>query len=663
MIENLKLRDKMLIFVLGINLVMLFAVFGVYYTFSRKLVVNETQQRATEKVREVIATLDGYLKEKSKIAWTFSQQPIIKRWLETNKRKIVDRRTDPVYGQIIDYFKSLVKNDGEIYTAFLASERLQWYWDSDEVHLPEDYQVGKRQWYINVVKLGKPCFDVDTDIVDKSVRVNYRYPIYSDKGKLLGVGGIDISLDSFKKLMSELASVFNTGQVFLVGKDGTFLYHPDENLVLKKKLSDFKDDGKHYKNLDIVNGKILNGDSGIDEVVFNGEKRYFMYRPVPKLGWTLVLSVAASEVNAPLKILARTSALIIILALIFLVVVIILLTDTITKPINKLVYMLKDIAEGEGNLTKRIRFQRKDEVGELARWFNIFVDKLYEIVIKVKSNAEEVAGAANEISATSAQLAAGAEEQSTQASEVATSVQEMTAAIVRNSENAKQTSRISEDASLKAQEGRETIQIMHHGMEEIVTVADKAGEIINSLSGRAEQIGEVISLIDEIADQTNLLALNATIEAANAGEQGRGFSVVADEIRNLAERTTAAIHEITKTIETIQNETQEASKSMDEVHKVVADGEKAVERVEDVLKDIIQSVSEATSMIQQIAAVSEEQSTGAEEISNSVTAISAVTKQSANGAQQLASTVQNLNRQTEALKSLVEEFTLDENEH
>jgi methyl-accepting chemotaxis protein len=354
-----------------------------------------------------------------------------------------------------------------------------------------------------------------------------------------------------------------------------------------------------------------------------------------------------------------TMAIIIIVSMVLIGIVLFRLGDMISSNLSEIVTMMKDIAKGEGDLTRRMRVISSDELGDLANWFNLFVEKMHAIISQVKKNAFQVADVVTTINATASEMSAGTEEHNAQAGEVSASVEEMTASIMQNSQNASNTAKIAEDAGKQAHMGVETMKTTKKGMERIVESSKKMEEIVRTLTDQALQIGEIIQVIDKIADQTNLLALNAAVEAARAGEQGSGFAVVADEVRKLAERTVNATRKISETIESIQKDTILASETMMETKDAVESGQKATEQTESVLETILESVNMTVDMIQQIAAASEEQSAGAEEISSSVEAMNIVSIQTSDGVEMISSAAQDLNTQTMTLRDLVEHFKLN----
>ena len=336
------------------------------------------------------------------------------------------------------------------------------------------------------------------------------------------------------------------------------------------------------------------------------------------------------------------------------------LSSVIIKPIQQVNSILQVISRGEGDITKRLEIDRDDEIGALTKEFDIFIDTIHSIVKQVKENTESVAAGTNEIKTAASIIATGAEEQRNQTSEVAASVQEMTAAILENSKNASKTAEVSKAAKQKAIEGSQAMVEVKEGIENIVQSAHRTDSIVDSLSGRAGQIGDIIEVINDIADQTNLLALNAAIEAARAGEQGRGFAVVADEVRKLAERTTKATAQIEETIRAIQEDTKDASASTLDSLEAVKKGKESTEKTDQILSDIMKAVTEAVDMVNQIAAATEEMSVGAKEIANNVDKINSVTRESTEGIEQMASTAEQLSVTTEELRQLVGKFILKE---
>lgn len=345
----------------------------------------------------------------------------------------------------------------------------------------------------------------------------------------------------------------------------------------------------------------------------------------------------------------------------FITVVVLLLFNTIVnKPLRATVDLLKDVAEGDGDLTQRLVITSEDEVGEVSKWFNIFVDKIHDLILQVKTNASQLSSAVTEIASSAEQSKQGAENQTSKTNEMATSVEEMTSTIVESSQNAASAAESAKKASIAAETGGNVVAETIEGMKAIAKSVTESAQTIGELGKRSEEIGEIISVIDDIADQTNLLALNAAIEAARAGEQGRGFAVVADEVRKLAERTTKATTEIATMIKEIQETTAEAVTSMEEGTKQVEAGSELAGKAGDSLSEIVGVVNEVVSVIEQIATASEEQSSASEEISTNVGSVATIAQESAQGADQMASAAEQLNRQSEELGHLVGQFKLNE---
>lgn len=334
----------------------------------------------------------------------------------------------------------------------------------------------------------------------------------------------------------------------------------------------------------------------------------------------------------------------------------------VSAPLYSLTSRLKDIAEGEGDLTQRIPVQSQDEIGELSRWFNTFLDKLQEIMCQIKANTLQLATASEEIASTAMQMAQGSETQQNRTTQVAASMHEMASSVTQISENAHKVAEGSRSAAVNAREGGRVVDKTVVLMRTVAESVGKVAEQITDLGTRSDQIGRIVNVIDEIADQTNLLALNAAIEAARAGEQGRGFAVVADEVRKLAERTAKATKEIAEMITSIQSETKTAVQAMQDGTAQVQEAVATTAAAGAKLQQIIQEADSAADMTSQIATAGTEQSRTTEEINASISDIARISQESANGSRQSAKACEELSRLAFDLQSLVSKFKVADNE-
>jgi methyl-accepting chemotaxis protein len=336
----------------------------------------------------------------------------------------------------------------------------------------------------------------------------------------------------------------------------------------------------------------------------------------------------------------------------------VLITRSITAPLGKMRDMLQDIAQGEGDLTKRLDDSTKDELGEANHWFNVFVEKLHRVVSEIAESSVQVASASSQLCATAEQIASGAEEVAGQTATVGTASEEMAATsgdIARNCHLAADTSKL---ASETAHSGVSVVRTTIDGMDRIAKQVRAAAKTVEELGARSDQIGAIVGTIEDIADQTNLLALNAAIEAARAGEQGRGFAVVADEVRALAERTTRATSEISEMIKAIQHETRGAVSAMEEGVAEVEKGTASSVKSGEALESILSQINDVSMQVNQIATAAEQQTATTSEITSNIHQITQVVHATSRGASDTASASSDLSRESEQLQRLAKQFKL-----
>ncbi len=333
--------------------------------------------------------------------------------------------------------------------------------------------------------------------------------------------------------------------------------------------------------------------------------------------------------------------------------------DNIINPLNEAGQVLSIYASGD--LTPRMVGDYKGDLAIYKDNINSLGESLSNVIREVLDAAQSTASSAIQISSTAETMAVSAEEQSKQADEVASAVEEMSRTITENAMNAGKTADVAEKNGNIANEGGLVVERTVDKMRDIAKVVKQSADNMEKLGESSKQIGEIISVIDDIADQTNLLALNAAIEAARAGEQGRGFAVVADEVRKLAERTTEATKQIAIMIKGIQNETQLAVAAMNKGTNEVAEGISLADKAGASLKSVVDSSRLVQDMINQIAAASEEQSSTSEQIAKNVGTISHVTNDSARRIQDIAHSSDDLSKLTEQLRAMLAQFKVDSN--
>ncbi len=348
-----------------------------------------------------------------------------------------------------------------------------------------------------------------------------------------------------------------------------------------------------------------------------------------------------------------------VVSIIFLFV---MLKLTIMRKINEFVSNVFALAEGDGDLTKRLDTSGSDELSKVSRYFNGFLDSLERLIASTALSAVNVTATAGSIQTSSQNMSKGIEVAAFQATSVATASEEMSATSGSIAQNCSMASDSSQHSNALASEGMAVIQTTISGMNRISERVQSASTVIDSLGARSDQIGAIVGTIEDIADQTNLLALNAAIEAARAGEQGRGFAVVADEVRALAERTTRATREISEMIKAIQKETKIAVDAMEAGVSEVNKGMEEAARSGEALQQMLHQISEVASQIQQIATAAEEQTATTSEISTNIHQITGAFNKAATTAHQTSTEAENLNKLSEELQNTVRKFKTRESD-
>jgi methyl-accepting chemotaxis protein len=334
-----------------------------------------------------------------------------------------------------------------------------------------------------------------------------------------------------------------------------------------------------------------------------------------------------------------------------------LLTRVIAPRLVRVLTALEGLAAKD--LTVFVEATGTDEIGRVAEAFDASVAAMREVVQSVAQGAQTLSAATTQISARAVQSAGNANTQSSKTNQIAAAAQEMTATISEISHNAENAAGASRTSAETANQGGAVMLAAATTMEKIATATGTVSEKMTSLALRSEEIGKVVSVIQEISEQTNLLALNAAIEAARAGEHGRGFAVVAGEVRRLAERTKGATEEIAGTIRSIQDETRTTLQVMQDSRSAVETGMNETARARQSLEAIIESSKHVEQQIQLIATAATEQTAASGEISESAGHISQLATENAQGSEEAVEALKNLASLANDLDRMIGQFQLE----
>ena len=499
----------------------------------------------------------------------------------------------------------------------------------------------------------------------KILMTSIAFPLIQND-KVIGVLGVDISLASLQELSTSAhKSLFDgAGHISIISPAGLLAGHSRDSSLLGGKLDAAFSD-QHSEMIRLLAGnrpEVMHHDGALQVLQpllpIPDAKPWGVLLEVPEK----VLLEPATRLEAQMdEVGTRNTAISLGLGLAAGVVGILLIWLTalgVTRPILGVAAMLKNIASGEGDLTRRLEYAKQDELGELASWFNRFLDKLQPIIADVKRSVQDARSTADQSALIASQTSDGMQQQYREVDQVATAFQEMSATAQDVAHNAAQAAEAARTADQASREGMSVIGRTTSTIELLANEMNVAMQEVEGLANSSEKIGSVLEVIRSIAEQTNLLALNAAIEAARAGDAGRGFAVVADEVRNLAHRTQESAQEIEKMIEELQVGSRESVTTMTESQRYSEESVEIANQAGSRLSSVTERIGEIDGMNQSVATATEEQTSVIEALNMDITEINTLNQE---GVENLNATLRacgDLEQQALRLKQLVDSFRI-----
>ncbi|TBN42999.1 methyl-accepting chemotaxis protein [Pseudomonas sp. BGI-2] len=512
-----------------------------------------------------------------------------------------------------------IRAEHKAFTALIVGTASNHYFTEKGLDRTLSRSNPKDTWFYAFLDSNQPrTLNIDNDTATGELALFIDLKV-EQAGKVVGVAGLGLSM----KELSELIHNFNFGErgkVYLVRSDGLIQVHPEAQFSGKRTLAE----QIGAAAAQTVMGQLSTSKASAISSGFTREGEDFLALSLPlrDLGWTLVAEVPQSQIYAEARrAMWMSSGIGLAVALVCLMLVV-LLARGLVRPIRQVTAALVAIGSGGGDLTHRLDSSRADELGDLARGFNRFLDSQREMIGDVLTTSERLRTAVGQVARVVDNTAERSGRQQEMTDMVATAVHEMGLTVQEIAQNAGNAAVASQNARDEAMQAREvvggSIRHIESMSDEIGIAAGAVGELANQVAS----IDQVLAVIRGISEQTNLLALNAAIEAARAGDMGRGFAVVADEVRTLARRTQVSTDEIQQMIGSLKQGAENAVSSMHSGQAATGTGVESSQRTGASLTAITGQVERISDMNHQVATATEEQSAVTEEINRNVQGIS-----------------------------------------
>lgn len=629
---------------------------------------NALQNQARELMQigavDIADLVNNILIEEKKVAGAYAAHSLIREVGQKVDELGIEGAQESVAG-LRKEMKELFKGLGDQYLGIFVTDASGKLYTGERANGSEykGSDVSQRGYFQEAKRTGKPV--VGDMVKSKSTGkliVVFCAPVFSDKGKFLGIFGMPFNASALTELVNRV-KLGETGYALMINQSGVVIAHPNQDFLLTFNLA-------QEKGMKSVVSDMLAGKSAATPYVMKDVHKFAGYAPVAIKGWSVMLTQNRDELLASAIAIRNSTILVIAIALLSAGFVIYFASRRITGPINEAVRSLKDIAEGEGDLTKRLPVNTKDEVGEMAIWFNTFIEKLQGIIHQITENSSGVGSSSKKLSEISQDLLTNSSDTSQRATNVATSSEEMSAnlnsvaaAMEESATNANMVATAAEEMSSTISEIAENAEKARGVSLDAVNQAHAASKDMAELGGAADKIGKVTETITEISEQTNLLALNATIEAARAGEAGKGFAVVANEIKELAKQTADATLDIKNLIEDVQRTTKSTgdgilriSDVISGVNETVGSIATAVEEQTATTSEIAQNIAQASQGIQEVNENVSQSSAVASGITQDITEVSVAAQNISNNSKDVEDNAADLLRSYTQLNEIVGRF-------
>ena len=478
------------------------------------------------------------------------------------------------------------------------------------------------------------------------------------QGETIGLIGLTLSMEE----LSNIANSLEMGEGsygWVVDGTGLIVAHPSPKARMKTNVTTGDKDG--YTGINVVGERILKSQPGIGHILnIQGEPVTMIWHPIPKTpNWTVGVSVPELVFTGDTTLLLTNVTIVIFLVLTVLTLIIIFIARQQIRPIKRMAQRMHDIAEGEADLTQQLTLDRQDELGELAQSFNLFIERIRELVSTIGQTIGELTNNAHDVENNSQSMGRAMQNQQSEIDMIAVAMNELVATVDEVARHAQEASETAQTGGQETNAGTRQVTQVIQAIKHQSNIIQKTADEVERLQRSGQQISDVMGVIRSIAEQTNLLALNAAIEAARAGEAGRGFAVVADEVRTLAARTHESTQQIEQTVTELLERITAAVTAMhssnESTNATVINAEEAGQA----LVGITQAIENIENMNFQIASATEEQSSTVDELNRNLERIVDLSNTTNQTSQEMTISGTQLSQVAQELHNLIRRFKVN----
>lgn len=637
------IKTKLLVSLLSICIIPLVVLGAVAYFNSKSIIVKKLETSSAQLLKEANRGIDKELISMGNNVTMLA-----------NNYNFINIHSNPEFSPyLMDSIKGMQETNPNIESIYMGTVGKNFYlYPADD--MGSDYDPTSRPWYKEAAEnKGEVVFsDPYTDATTGKTTVSISKAVEKD-GEIVGVVAMDINFTTLAKSTAEI-KVGDEGYAVLLDKNGLILTHPDEKLIGSDAFSKLP-----------IWKTIAEKKEGFSTYEDGGEVKFAVYTNSPVTGWTVLGTMDEHELNKDTKAILLTLITVLIITAVIAVGISILVTKSITVNLNK----IKDVMTkaSKGDLTELVQIKSKDEIGVLAKNFNVMIENISQILRNVEKSSQTVVDTATNLSAMTEETTAsvaevsraieeisnGAVQQASSTQDASDEMDKLVDGIGSIETSTKEIDEVSLNTKDLSNKGLKMVKLLMDKSEETKETTQSVAEIVEDMSKSTEEISKISQTITQITEQTNLLSLNASIEAARAGEAGRGFAIVADEIRKLAEQSKSSTEEIKRIVEAIQNKSSIAVEAMGLAQNIVIEQDKTVEDTNVIFNDIYGSISKLIEKVENIKEKVLNINTEKEEVVSQIQNISSVAEETAASSEEVSASTEEINATMEEFNNYV----------